>query len=106
MGYNKSNTVFSETTQKKGETTVKHSLSRICAAALGIYLALGMSRAAVDLLAETKRIASLQEACSRIKAEISDIQATASMTDDAVRQWAFQQEGMVSSDDVVFFDGG
>lgn len=85
---------------------MKQYFSRFLAAALGLYFALGMSRAATGLLDETKRVSSLLEACSRTEADISALRDARSMSDEAVRQWAFQQKGMVSPYDTVFFDRG
>ena len=85
---------------------MKQSFSRILAATMGLYLAWGMSHVAVDLIQASAEVAQLQEACAQAETEISSLKGELFMSEADLRQWAFQQNGMVSQEDVVFFDGG
>ena len=76
---------------------------RILAAALGIYLALGMGRAALAIRTELGRAESLQNDLSQIRAQLEHSRA---LSEEELRLWAFRQEGLTAPEDVVFFDAG
>lgn len=85
---------------------MKQSFCRILAIAMGLYLAWGMSRTAMDLGQASEEAGRLQEACAQTEAEILSLEAERTMSEADLHQWAFRQNGMVSREDVVFFDGG
>lgn len=83
-------------------------IARLLAALLAVYAAAGMCRTAAALSAEGRRAAELSQACQDNAGEIAALKRDLDLSDspEAVRQQAWRQLGMVSPDDVVFFDGG
>ncbi len=80
---------------------MKSLLCRLFLAALGIWLALGMGRAAAAIRSEQRRAEDLQRALSKIREE-----SAAALSDTELRLWAFRTMGMTAAEDVVFFDAG
>ena len=85
---------------------MKHYATRIFAAALGLYLALGMSRVSADLLEAVRQAESLKASCRQTQEEIAALRSTLELTDQEVCALAYARWGLVSPGDVVFFDGG
>ncbi len=82
---------------------MKSLLCRLFLAALGIYLALGMGRAAAAIRSEQRRAEDLQRALSRLgEQSVPDSEPS----ETALRLWAFRTRGMTAAEDVVFFDAG
>lgn len=81
---------------------------RPLAVLLAVYAAAGMCRTAAALSEEKKRAEALSQTCRDTAAEIAALQTAleTSASPEAVRQQAWHQLGMVSPDDIVFFDGG
>lgn len=104
MGYNKRNTIITETAA--GKAAVKRHIKRLLAAALGVYLAMGLGRTAGDLLSAAEQRDKLASDIQRAETRIREAEAQRAMTDEEVRRWAWRTYGMTAGDDVVFFDGG
>ena len=82
---------------------MKALLGRLVSAALGIYLALGMGRAAAAIRSEQQRATDLQRTLSQLKEQSV---SHSEPTDTELRLWAFRTRGMTAPGDVVFFDAG
>ena len=77
---------------------------RVLAAALGVYLAMSLTRAAIGCLEEARRGRELQTDLAVAEEELSALEAD--LTEEELRRLAFRQTGFVSPEDVVFFDAG
>lgn len=77
---------------------------RLLALLLAVYAAAGMCRAAAALAEEDRRAGALAQALSETETEIARLRTP--MSDEALRRFAWKTWGLVSPEDVVFFDGG
>ena len=106
IGYNKSNTIFSEPKPFQGEALMKGLLGRLLAAMLGLYLSFGMCQAATGLAEASAQGAALRAERDTVAAEIQRLRQSVPRSEEELRQWAFCHHGLVSPGDIVFLDGG
>ena len=85
---------------------MKKLFYRTLAAALGLYLALNMGRAALDGMEALRQAAALRQELYRIETEIGALEQFSRSSEQTLRLLAFRRAGLVGPEDVVFFDGG
>ena len=78
---------------------------RFLAAVLGACMVLSLSRMTAELTSQTRRAESLRACLAGTEARIAEVRGQRNMSEEEIRQWALHR-GLVSPEDVVFFDEG
>lgn len=86
--------------------TVRTLLLRTLALLLVLYAAGTMCRTAADLTAELRRQETLKAACEETRFAVERAEAEILTTPEEIRLRAWRVYGLVSPEDVVFFDEG
>jgi len=86
--------------------TVRTTILKTLALVLALYAAGEMCRTAAALTEAAEQSESLRAQCRAAALEIEDLSAFLSMTPEELRVQAWRRCGLVSPEDVVFFDEG